>query len=195
MKPADIRKLWQMQGLETSPPTAQAMERRASAFARQVRLRNRIEYGAAALVVAGFSYYAWTESNPIVRIGHIFVAVAAAYVVWQLYRRASPGDAPIAATTAEAIVHLRSEFAHQRDALIHIWDWYLLPFVPGLALLMAGPLMLPETGTKGPGGWLVLAPVGVIVLIFYGIWRLNRAAADRLQASIDELDRLREELE
>lgn len=195
MKSADIRKLWQMEGLDATPPTPEAMAERASAFARQIRRRNLIEYAAASLVVGGFSYYAWVEDNPIVRIGHLFIVAAAIYVVWQLRRRASPGEAPVAPTTAEAIAHLRREFAHQRDALAHVWDWYLLPFVPGFVLLTAGPIMLPDAGTAGPQGLLALIPVALIALVFYGVWRLNRAAADKLQSAVEELDRMREELE
>lgn len=195
MKPADLMKLWQMQGLDTIPPTAEAVHERSARFARSIRIRNWVEYGAAAIVVVAFAIYAWTEANPISRIGYLFIVAAAIYAVWQLRRRASPRPAPIAPTLREAIAHLRGEYARQWDALAHIWDWYLLPFVPGFALIMVGPTVLPQASKAPPSPIFGIVAIVLIVLVFAGIWKGNRAAAARLQAAIDELDATAGELE
>lgn len=195
MKTADIRKLWQMESLGAMPPSLEAVQDRAAAFHRQIGRRNRIEYIAAIVVVAAFAFYAWSESNPIVRIGHLFIVAAAGYVVWQLRRRASAERPPVAPTLPEAIDYLRGEFARQREALAHVWDWYLLPFVPGFVLIMVGPAVLPDDSGPGPGPVFGLVALAIIVLVFYAIWRANLAAARKLQQAVDELDAMREELE
>jgi hypothetical protein len=195
MKTADVMKLWQMQGLDAVPPSADAVHERSNRFARFVRRRNWIEYGAAVIVVVAFAIYAWTETNPIVRIGHLFIVGATFYAMWQLRHRASPGAPPVAPTLAQGVAHLRAEYARQRDALEHIWDWYLLPFVPGVLLVMIGPSVLPDASKAPSSPIFGLIAVVLIVLVFAGIWKGNRVAATRLQAAIDELDALQEEFE
>ena len=194
MRSLDIKKLWQSEGKGSEPPTLEAVRARAAAFFRQIRARNRVEYAASAFVFAAFALKAWFDTNPIVRIGDVFMIAATAYIAWQLRRRASPSPAPVAMSMTESVAHLRAEFARQRDALANVWDWYLLPFVPGFALITIGPIVLPDT-QPGPSIVAGLAMVGVVGLVFYGIWRLNKSAATKLQASIDELDAMREELE
>lgn len=195
MNSADIKQLWQRESLDSLPPSPEATQQRAFAFARHIRRRNFIEYAAAALVVAAFGYYAWTEGNPIVRLGDLFIVAAAFYVVWQLGRRTTPRRPPVAPTLVEAIDHLRGEFARQHEALVHIWDWYLLPFVPGFVLIMVGPGIMPEASATPPipiAGFVTLV---IVLLVFYGVWRANRAAARMLRKAVEELDAMREELE
>ena len=85
------------------------------------------------------------------------------------------------------------ELDRQSDALAKVGRWYLLPFAPGLALMMLAPVV-----ENGPQALLRFSPgafvsIGVICLVFLGVWWLNRRAAAKLQRAIDELDALTRE--
>jgi hypothetical protein len=190
MTSADIKRLWQDEALGSVPPDIESVQERSAAFFRTIVRRNRIEYTAAAVVVLALGIQMWFETSPVVRTGELFLMAAAIYVVWQLRLRASPKAAPIAPTLPEAIDHLRAEFARQRDALLHVWDWYMLPFVPGFALVFVGRAV-------GSAAWLSLGWVAtvVIVLVFAFVWRVNRTAARKLVTAIDDLDAMERELE
>lgn len=194
MTSADIKRLWREEALGSVPPDIASVQERSAAFFRTLVRRNRIEYAAAAVVVFALGIQLRFETSPIIQIGELFLMAAAIYVVWQLRLRASPKAAPIAPTLPEAIDHLRAEFARQRDALLHLWDWYMLPFVPGFALVFIGRAIAPAAGSSsGRTGGAVAAIVVVLVFVF--VWRVNRAAAHKLGAAIDELDGMREDIQ
>jgi hypothetical protein len=80
---------------------------------------------------------------------------------------------------------LRAELIRQRDLLRSVWGWYLLPFVPGLLLILVGvALERPERRD-----WL--APGIVAAVTFVGIGLLNQRVARKLQRRLDDLDGVR----
>src|SRR3546814_9157959 len=71
--------------------------------------------------------------------------------------------------------------------LARVGRWYLAPFVPGLLLFLLG-----QAKASGMGGSLVfLLVVAFPLLVFGGIWMLNRRAAALLRARIARSDRAR----
>ena len=74
------------------------------------------------------------------------------------------------------------ELTRQRDILLRVPVWYLLPFVPGLAM----QIVAQSTTT----GIAVLAGLPVLALIFFGIWKLNLFAARSLDTKLTELQAL-----
>jgi hypothetical protein len=75
----------------------------------------------------------------------------------------------------------RRELARQRDTLQTFWIWGLLPFVPGILVVVIAFVLAPR-------GWvasLVFGGLTASLLIYFG--RLNQLAARQLQRKIDDL--------
>jgi hypothetical protein len=186
---------WQASVDEAPLPVLADLRSSADLFYRRIRLRNRVEYGAAALVILCFGAYCFLLPSPIARIGAFLVVLGTLYVVWQLHRRASAIAPPPAEAALPLIAHQRAQLVRQRDALAKVWLWYLLPFAPGLAVMMLGP-----TVARGPAallhmGWGNILSMLFMVAMFAGIWWLNRRGAKMLGKAIAELDALRGEEE
>jgi uncharacterized membrane protein YqjE len=184
-------KAWQASVAEAPLPAVAELRADADRFHRQIQWRNRTEYGAAALVILCFGTYVFLLPSPIARVGAALVILGTLIMVWQLNRRASAIAVPPADAALPLIVHQRAQLVRQRDALAQVGRWYLLPFVPGLAVMMFGP-----TIARDPAALLHLAlneslSILFVILVFAGIWWLNRRAARKLGKTIAELDNLR----
>ena len=192
-QPETAKAAWQESAAEATPPGLDAIRAGADRFYRQVRRRNRIEYVACALVIPCFTAYTFLLSSPVARIGAFLVVLATLFVAWRLHRHASADAPPEAEAARPLIAHQRAQLARQRDALASVWRWYLLPFVPGLGLMVFAPAV--ERGSQvllemSVGNWISLA---VLVAVFIGIGWLNLRAARLLQRAIDDLDALADE--
>ena len=70
-----------------------------------------------------------------------------------------------------------------RDVLQHIWTWYLLPFWPGMALILIGGLI------ERPERWLfALGTATLALLLAFQIAWMNKRSAKALQDAIDTLE-------
>jgi hypothetical protein len=185
-----IVQAWQASVAEAKLPPLAELRSGVDRFHRIIQLRNRVEYGASVLVVLIFTLYTFMLPSPIARIGAFLVVLGTLFVVWQLHSRASAIAAPAVDGARPLIAHQRAQLVRQRDALAKVWLWYLLPFAPGLAVMMFGPTLM-----RDPAGFLHMAwreslSMLFIVAVFAGIWLLNRRGARKLQKAIDELDAL-----
>lgn len=162
------------------------VRRGADKFYRAIRRRNLIEYVACVIVVVSFSAYVFVLPDVLQRIGSGLIVLATFYVAWQLHRRGS-AEAPEKAGTMPLYAFVRGQLVRQRDALRAVFWWYLLPFLPGLVLMVVGSWNVRETHPDGPG-WRDAVGLTVMAAIFGGIWWLNQLAARKLQKRIDEID-------
>lgn len=187
-----LKQAWQAAPAAEPLPSIANLERRATRFERTIRLRNAIEYVAAALVVTLFGAFAiWMPLPvPTMRVGAALIAIGGIVVAWQLHRRASLALPDMG---LPVLLRHRTELVRQRDALASVWLWYLLPLVPGLVLMLLGPAI--------DGGWDLLlrlrfadaAALALPPAFFVWVWWINRRAAAKLTRMIDELDALQGE--
>jgi hypothetical protein len=183
----DAKSLWQCQNVENTPMSLEQVREKARNYQRGIRLRNGVEYAAIA---ATSLFFAWTVFRiPLagMRVGAALCILGGCYVAWQIHRRARSRVAPADLALTNCVEFHRGELVRQRDYLRGIWRWYLGPFVPGLAWLIAA------AGAANPGRlpqvWPFLAGYALaIALAFFLIARLNLNAAGRLQKRIEELD-------
>ena len=185
-----FQSLWKSQKPEEFSMSLANIHVRAERFQSRVRLRNWIEYAAAALVVAVFGWTAWVVDVLPVRAGCVLIVLGVLYVVWKLAtlaRAASKRDEGL----SWAEFH-RAELVRQRDALNGIWRWYLGPLVPGLVVFWLG---VGAPASIDAPVWSRLAisllGLGLGAAVFFGVAALNKAAARKLQAELDALDRAR----
>ena len=194
MDPTESAKAaWQASVADAPLPTLEAMRTGTDRFYRFVRRRNRIEYAASILVLVVFTVYVFVLPSPVARVGAGLILLATLFVTWQLGRRAGAVPPPEAEAALPLIAHQRVQLVRQHDALAKIGRWYMLPFFPGLMLMVfapaveQGPQVLLDLGARE------LVSMGIMVLVFAFIWGLNQRAAAKLKKAIDELDALTRE--
>jgi len=157
---------------------------RARKFGRTIRRRNLIEYAAAVFVVLAFGRLAVIATTPTIRIGAAMIVAATLFIVYYMHTRSwVPASSDDAAASQDCTAFYRALLTRQRDVLRGVWWWYLLPFVPGLLLMVIGRVAQEPDRV----GRAVLG-IGLNVAVFLGIGLLNERAARKLQREIDALD-------
>ena len=175
-----LTEMWKHQPLDAPVFTPEALQANARTFRGAIRRRNRIEYAAGALVIAGNAFDLWLFGDMLTRIGSVLVMLGTLFVLYQLHRRAS-AQAPADRLALPASVFYRAELVRQRDALRSVFFWYLLPLFPGIEIFFLGR----QLQTNAPMNvWIFLLFPAVAVAV---VW-LNLHAARKLQRRIDALD-------
>jgi hypothetical protein len=182
-----IKQAWQASVEIAGAPPLEEVRKKADKFYRKIRLRNSIEYVACAVVVVLYVPRVLAVEYMHQRVGLTLLVLAALSVVWQLHRRAS-AESPERAGEAPLYLFLRAQLVRQRDALREVFWWYLLPFVPGFAVIFVGNGIVPEVERAGPPIWVRWLILGVMGAIYVGVWWINQLGARRLQRHIDEID-------
>jgi hypothetical protein len=184
-----VKETWQAYASDVTIPRLEDVRAGAAKFDRQIRMRNSIEYGAGAIVIAAFSYYAISHPGFWAKVANVLIVIGTCFVMWQLHRRASILQASADLPLSALLQHQRQNLVRQRDALKSVFWWYLLPFIPGqMVFLIAIP--------KPPGTeWMTLVFAGFLLLGLLAIWSWNQKGAAKLQKAIDEVDSIGRDLE
>lgn len=115
--------------------------------------------------------------------------------------RLSP-DVPLVAKVAADLAELR----HQRQLLLSIWSWYLLPCLGAIVigcltvvrvLIIKGPPGFFSALWQHPAAlaWIIFYFAIVLPLCFWGVWALNRRAVRKqLEPRLEELEKLHQAL-
>jgi hypothetical protein len=139
-------------------------------------------------VVIAFSRNVFALPHILQKVGSVWIIFAAFYAAWQLHRRGS-AMSPERLGQVPLFEFARAQLVRQRDALRSIFWWYLLPFLPGLAMVLVGNGLAVPAG-NGPPIWLRWVTLAAIIGAFAGVWWLNQRVARRLQRRIAEIDAL-----
>ena len=188
----DAKTIWQNQETEGTTVTLEDIHARAATFQKRIRNRNLREYIGSALVIASFAFCAWNMPGWMIKLGSLLVVAGTIFVAWQLHRRGRAAGVPDGATAAGLLAFHREELTRQRDAVRSVWLWYLLPFLPGMTLLMLGryfQVHAPGRAIATDHMIIVFASI-IMALVFVVILLLNLWGAARIQNRIHELDKL-----
>jgi hypothetical protein len=193
--PDKLPSLWQSQSQESASFSAEELRRAATKLARRVFRRNLREYAAAAIVVAANVYYIYLFHTVFLRLGAGLIIVGILFVVMYLAKKGSAKTMEGDMERMSCVEFHRSELVRQRDLLLSVWKWYLLPLVPGLAVFILGEYQAARAEPEFHShAGLVTLRFGIYsafcVVLFYVVGRLNRSAAGKLQKRIDSLDAL-----
>jgi hypothetical protein len=181
----DVNRLWQTQPTEQMRMSVEDLRARARKIKKKVDRRNLREYAAAVLVVILVVLFGMRETNVTVFIGGWVMVLGVLYVVYHLQRFGSARSMPSDLALKDCLEFHRAELVRQRDLLRGVWRWYLLPIVPGFAIIQIGRAI--ERSDWRP---LVLSAV-IFVSLFVLIGKLNDRGARKLQRIIEGLDRAR----
>jgi len=178
------QEIWQCQPVEGVKMSAEALRQRSGKFEKRIRRRNVREYVASLLAAVCFGYFLVTTHAVLFRIAYVLFIVGLGWVVYQLHRKGSARSMPAAMGTSTCLQFFRAELERQRDVVKNVWPWYLAPLVPGFVILTAAYMRaLPFPAGLASAVWLD----GVVAVLFFLVWKMNRRAARRLQRIIDEL--------
>ena len=183
----DLNRLWQDQPAKEVSMTIDDIHNRARRWQRTVGRRNLLEYAAALFVIVTISVRLWYEANPVMVTGGVLLMLGTLYVVYHLHRWGSARPMPADAALTDCLGFHRAELVRQRDLLRGVWWWYLLPFVPGSALLLIGRVI-----ERPDRRLLALGVAAVFVVSFTLVGKLNEYGARKLQRAIDALDQARQ---
>jgi len=184
--PIDVNRIWQGQPTEGTSMSLDEMRDRVRRMKKKGDWRNAREYAGAALLLVLVAVFGAREHNVTVLIGSGLMALAAVYVVYHLHRFGTVRRMPPDIGLRDCLDFHRTELVRQRDLLRSVWWWYLLPFVPGAALIFIGrAIERPDRRVLGAVGAVVFAAT------FVGVGLLNAWGARKIQRAIDTLDQAR----
>jgi hypothetical protein len=183
LPPQDLKTVWQSQNPEATQMSIDEIRTRVRNFERKIRRRNLREYVAAAVIAAGFAFFAWHSPLPIVRVGHALVAVGALYLGYQLYRRASSKTVPRELGAMGCLDFHLKQLERERYFLDNSWKWGI-GLISGLIVVMAGAITAGFLGKALP--FLLLTCLWIATWLWMMLKR-NKRKARALQQEIDEL--------
>ena len=194
----DAKSVWKNQHVEPVMVSLADLRKKAKKFERRVFWRNLREYAASVIVVAGFGFYIWKFPTPMVRFGCVLVIVGVLFVVYTLHKRGASRSLPAELAFRDCLEFHRQELERQRDLLRSVWTWYLLPFVPGMAVFLLGlflrTMKMPNAPAHARHIIVFFSLTAAFVAAFFVIiGLLNQWAARKLQRKIDALNSLEKE--
>ncbi len=136
-------------------------------------------------MVLFFGYEFSRTSQVLLRAGFGLLIAGAAYVVWHLLSKGSPGVMDEDAVRSRWISLRHADLVRVRDMLKSIWRWFLGPFIPGLVVLIAA---FARTSYVHAHPAVLLIDLLLFGAVFLAIGRVNARGARRLQGEIDELE-------
>jgi hypothetical protein len=178
----DAQALWQSQPRGEPVISLEEIRARARRMERRVARRNVREYVALPIVVAAFGSVIWVGPTSSMRVGAGLIIAAAVFVVYRIHRRGTATSLPADLASNSALHFHRAQLEGQRDLLRSVWSWALLPFVPGILLMLIGAsIARPE--------WMrLIVAYGISFAgLMIGLHVLNRGAAARIQHLLDRL--------
>jgi hypothetical protein len=150
-------------------------------FERRIRERNRREVLAGLIVVVAFGVFLWRGPELVNRIGCGLAIAGALFIIYRIRTRGVAHPVPTNVALSAAMAIYQRELERQRDLLLTVTWWYLLPLLPGMVVLT----LLQGFMRSQPGPAL---RVFSFVLVIGALTRqLNRRAAGTLQQKIDRL--------
>jgi hypothetical protein len=194
--PNELLNVWQSQKVGAIAMSVDELRRASNKLARRVFWRNTREAMAAAIGVAAYGYYFYEFRTPLLRLGSGLTVVGVLLTMFNLHRKGSAASMGKEMDSRSCLDFHRSELVRQRDLLASVWEWYLLPFVPGMSLFMVGliQLTLSQPGAASRHGSIALGfavVCGLMAAAFLIVWKLNKWEAGNLQKRIDELDAMK----
>lgn len=184
--------VWQSQPLEAPRISLEFVRHQVEKLDRGVRQRNYIEYVVAVLTMATWIAFVFLRPGVdwswpfslVVRLGTSLVVLAVLYATWQWHRRHQILSIQHSDKVVQSLDGYRAELQRRRDFYIGRWRWYLLPYVPGVSVLLVGGLLFDP----GPHRLRRHAVAGLgFLLATLHLWWLDKRGRQKYQRELDAL--------
>jgi hypothetical protein len=194
----DLQRIWQEDQprpeREDTSMLVRLVQEKQRSFRDLVRGQNLAEYVLSLAFAPLTALAAWKVTEPVIRLGYGIVTVtlvAAAVVVWVHER------------TIRSVPPFDLNVRKYQGMLLHSYDrrirylkrnkyWYAIPLFLGASLVT-----VPTALRILPGPWGILLPLGLMLVAWISIWRMNdvrrvadlQQRKDEVKGLIDEMDR------
>jgi len=159
-----------------------AVEEDYGIFRQRVRMKNLIEAGLLAPLLAIAFWFATTARPVVAAIGFGWVALTLLLILLNMSRR--PRVMPAALPMPGKLAFYRGQIARQRGLIGLSWWCYFVPLFGGL-----GVNLILRTVAAGQDG-IATGGIACIALLAFILMRANRDRERQLGAKIAALDRL-----
>jgi len=158
--------------------TVDEIRTKANAFDARVQRWNLVTGLTLALLIAKNAWEVIVDVDLVERAGDLLLLVALLYVVHRFSRLAYVTTAPAALGRTSCADYYRAQLVRQRELSRDGWK-YILPFVPGMALIIVGRALegRPPSQVAALIGFALALLVGVLWVIARGARKLEREIA------------------
>lgn len=190
-EPFSFQEAWRSESEPIPVMNPEQLRKRASRMQSGVRWRNIGESIAAALVIAANLYYLMHFRTVLLRTGSVLIIAGVLYAMIHLLRKGSARTVPPPVFDS-CVNFLLSELRRQQDLQRTVWNWYLLPLLPGLTVFILGLQNLRVPGYSRILSQLtILHTTAACVVLFALVAFTNNRASRRSQREIDAIESLR----
>ena len=110
---------------------------KAQQFQKRIRRRNIREYSAMVLaLVMAIPLAVFFRSFPLIVVAMGLIIAGTLFIAYQFRKRMSTRSFLAEAASMSCLEFYRRELERQRDANLRIWSWYILPMLPGTAMML-----------------------------------------------------------
>ncbi len=177
--PDETRDLWSSQPVEPARMPADELRRRSLLCERGMRHAFWVAVALSAFSAALCAWFFYRFPDTAPRVGFVLTFAGEVFFVYQFLKLRRAADAQAEPTGAA----YRAQLLRQRDLTLNAWKRFMLPFVPGPALVLLG-FLVPELGVVPS----VLAVAAYLSLPFALVIPLARRKAQRIGREIAELE-------
>jgi hypothetical protein len=179
----DIQKLWREQPQKEEVMALHEIRLRAQRFESKVHRWNLAAGVLFLILFAKNGWEMWAQDDTLERIGDLLILAALAYVAYRYRHYGRVPSMPASLGSSSCVDFYRTQLVRQREMSSGSWR-FLLPFAPGLVLIIAGRFLESRSATQ------VVALSVLAVLLFVGCAWTNARGVRKLQKEIDTLEGL-----
>jgi len=178
---APIEQVWRQQPQERQTMSLDEIRTKATEFDRKVKQWGLVGGVTMGLLVVKNAWEVWVDTDLIERAGDLLFLAGLLVVVYRFSRYARANAAPAVLGQTSCLEHYRAQLIRQHELSREGWT-YVLPFAPGLGLIIVGRMMEGRPPTQ------VAAMIAIAVATLLGaLWVIarNRRALERDIAALD----------
>jgi|RhiMethySRZTD1v2_1073278.scaffolds.fasta_scaffold00371_17 hypothetical protein len=176
-----IGQMWRQQPQAEHRMSMEEIRTKAKDLDAKVKQWNQVGGLMVALLLVKNAWEIWVDTDLLERGGDTLMFLALVYVIYQFVRYARAETSPAARGQASCSEYYRARLVRQRDLSSEGWK-YILPFVPGVALIVFGRAMQGR-----PAGQVALLIVLALLLFAAVLWVIARRTRT-LEQEIAALD-------
>jgi uncharacterized membrane protein len=176
-----IEQVWRQQPLGRQTVSLETIRAKARDFDTKVRRWSMVSGLTFALLLVKNVWEVWVDTDVVERAGDLLMVFALLSVVYLFRRHVRAHVAPSTLGLTNCIEHYRSQLLRQRELSRDGWK-YVLPFVPGLGLIIFGRALEGR-----PASQVVALIVGTLALFIGVVWVIARSSR-KLEREIAALD-------